>query len=226
MVASGIDFERLRRNMVDSQLRTTDVNDLRVLEAVLKVGREHFVPADRKALAYADQDVDLTTIAGSERRQLMSPQSTARLIQLAAIQAGDVVLDAGAATGYASAVMSSLATSVIALEESEALNAFASEALSRAGCDNVVTVMASNAAGYPKEAPFDVIFIGGAVDEVPQALFAQLREGGRLVAVHGEGNAGVAKLWVKTGGHVSGRAAFNAAVKRLPGFQKEPGFVF
>ncbi|PSM18022.1 MULTISPECIES: protein-L-isoaspartate O-methyltransferase family protein [Nitratireductor] len=220
------DFEQLRIKMVDGQLRTTDVTNLPILEAFLSVPREAFVPARLKELAYIDEDVDITPPDGEARRFLMEPSPLAKLIQLADIETGDVVLDVGTGTGYAAAILSQLAGSVIALESDAALAAQASERLSELGCDNVAVVEGALEAGYPSEAPYDVILVAGAVDRVPDTLFEQMKDGGRLVTVEGHGNAGVARLYLKQGDHVSGRWAFNAAVKPLPGFQAEPAFEF
>ncbi len=220
------DFEQLRIKMVDGQLRTTDVTNLPILEAFLSVPREAFVPARLKELAYIDEDVDITPPDGEARRFLMEPSPLAKLIQLADIETGDVVLDVGTGTGYAAAILSQLAGSVIALESDAALAAQASERLSELGCDNVAVVEGALVAGYPSEAPYDVILVAGAVDRVPDTLFEQMKDGGRLVTVEGHGNAGVARLYLKQGDHVSGRWAFNAAVKPLPGFQAEPAFEF
>lgn len=220
------DFLQLRRNMVDSQIRTTDVTDLRLLEAILAIPREEFVPAGRRAVAYVDDDIDVTLPGSAERRFLMNPSPMARIIQLAAVKPGDVVLDVGCGAGYVSAVLSKLAATVIAVDNDKAVVDAAAATLSRIGCDNVVTVNGDLSKGYAAEAPYDVVFIGGAVDVVPAALFDQLKEGGRLVTVEGHGNAGIAKLHVKHDGRVSARKAFNASVKPVPGFLMEPGFVF
>lgn len=219
-----VDFDQLRRNMVDSQIRTNDVTDLRLLDAILSVKRELFVPENRQALAYTDEDVEIG--AAGSRRYLMKPVAMARLIQLADVRPGDSVLEVGSGTAYASAIMSRIAGSVTALESDSSLTALAAAALAACGCGNVATVTGAIGAGFASNAPYDVIFVNGAVDEVPAALFGQLKEDGRLVAVEGSGNAGVAKLYLKHDGHVAGRKAFNAGVKPLPGLRKEPGFVF
>ena len=123
-------------------------------------------------------------------------------------------------------MLSRLAKSVVALENDKLLADEADSALAGIGCDNVSLVRGALSAGHPARAPYDVIFVGGSVEEVPEALFGQLREGGRLVVVEGTGNAGVARLYVKSNGFVSGRRAFNAAVKPLPGFERESTFEF
>jgi protein-L-isoaspartate(D-aspartate) O-methyltransferase len=220
-----MNFTQLRRNMVDSQIRTTDVTDLRVLEAFLAVPRESFAPKARIAIAYADDDIEVAVPGSSTRRYVMEPSPLARLIQLAAIRPSDVVLEIGGG-GYAAAVLSKLASAVIALDDDTVHGAHAAEILSRTGCDNVVTVTGDLRKGYPSEAPYDVVFIGGAVDGVPSALFEQLKEGGRLVVVEGHGNAGIAKVYVKHDGNVAGRKVFNASVRPIPGFIAEPGFIF
>jgi protein-L-isoaspartate(D-aspartate) O-methyltransferase len=156
----------------------------------------------------------------------MEPSPFAKLVQLADVKASDFVLDVGCGTGYCSAVLSRLASSVIALESDPSLAEFATNALAELGYDNAVVVQGPLREGYASEAPYDVIFVGGSVEEVPQAFFDQLKEGGRLVVVVGQGNAGVARLYLKTAGEVSGRSAFNAAIKPLPGFERVRTFEF
>ncbi len=219
-----VDFQQLRRNMVDSQIRTNDVTDLRLLDAILSVPRELFVPEKRRELAYTDEDVEVSV--GSTTCFVMKPVALARLIQLADVRPGDHVLEVGSGTGYAAAVMSRVAEKVCALESDSAISEMASVALQASGCDNVATVTGPIAVGFAAKAPYDVIFVNGAVDEVPSTLFGQLKEDGRLVVVEGYGNAGVAKLYTKRDGHIAGRKVFNASVKPLPGFRKEPGFIF
>ena len=163
---------------------------------------------------------------GGARRFLMEPSPFARLVQLAGVRPGDRVLDVGCTTGYSSAVLARLAASVVALESDSALAAQAREVLAAQGCGTVSVVEGPLASGHAAQAPYDLILIEGAVDEVPPALLDQLAERGRLVAVVGEGNAGRAMLHVKENGVVSVRHAFNAAVKPLAEFRRAPAFQF
>ncbi|MCR4268175.1 protein-L-isoaspartate O-methyltransferase [Nitratireductor sp. ZSWI3] len=221
------DFSLQRANMVEGQLRTTDVTNVPLLEAMGDIPREAFVPGRKKSLAYIDEDLEISAATREgPARYLMEPSPFAKLVQLADVQSSDVVLDIGAGTGYSAAVLSRLASFVVALESEETLAQTASETLETLGCVNVSVVSGPLRDGYGDDAPYDVIFIGGAVDAVPEALFEQLRQGGRLVAVIGEGNAARAHLFVKNDGIVSSRSSFNVAVKPLPGFQKAPEFVF
>jgi len=216
-----MDFEAARIKMVDNQIRTTDVTSHSVLQAFLAVPREEFVPARLKVLAYIDNDLEI-----APGRYLMEASPLAKLLQLARIGKDDLVLEIGCGSGYVSALLSLLAGSVVALEADEALSAQATETLSNLGYDNVAVVTGEMEKGCPAEAPFDLIFINGAVEDVPAALLEQLRDGGRLVAVSGYGNAAQAKLLVKEAGTVSASAHFNASVKPLPGFRHEQTFVF
>lgn len=221
------DFSQYRQKMVDGQLRTTDVTSASVLAAMGTVPREAFVEARRRELAYIDEDIEIMAENGNGAgRYIMEPSPFAKLLQLADIRAGDVVLDIGCGTGYSAAVLSRLASSVIALESDASLAERATGILGNLGFDNAVVVHGPLQAGYAAEGPYDVIVLEGAVGEIPPALFDQLRDGGRLVAVEGYGNAGVARLYVKVDGIVTGRRAFNAAIKPLPGFERAPAFVF
>jgi protein-L-isoaspartate(D-aspartate) O-methyltransferase len=216
-----MDFEKARMKMVDCQVRTNDVTEHRLLAALMEVPREAFVSKQLEELAYIDEDLAL-----GGGRYLMEPAPMARLLQLADIAENDIALVVGAGAGYSTAVVSLLASSVVAVEEDEALAASASERLSELGYDNVAVVRGNHAQGYPKEAPFDVIFINGAVEFVPDALVQQLAEGGRLVAVEGTGNAASARVYEKNRGIVGSRNVMNCAIKPLPGFQKEVEFTF
>ncbi|MBX3529675.1 MAG: protein-L-isoaspartate O-methyltransferase [Rhizobiaceae bacterium] len=219
------EYAERRLKMVDGQLRTTDVNDAALLEAIFAVPREEFVPRAKRELAYIDEDLELAA-SGPEPRYLMEPSPFAKLVKLAAPRVGEVVLDVGCASGYSAAVLSRMASSVVALESDPVLAQTATETLSRLGFDNVAVVTGALQAGWAPEAPYDVIVVGGAVDDVPQALLDQLRVGGRLVAVVGEGNAGFACLYLKDEAGVSARRVANAAVKPLPGFRRAPSFAF
>ncbi|MEP9371667.1 protein-L-isoaspartate O-methyltransferase [Mesorhizobium sp. KR1-2] len=221
------DFSEQRVKMVDGQVRTTDVTDAGILEAMLTVPREEFVGAKRRELAYIDDHIELAPAqAGKPARYLMQPSPFAKMAQLADIRRTDFVLDVGCGTGYSSAVLSRLASSVVALESDQALAETAAATLSKLGYDNVAVVQGALAEGYKAEAPYDVIFLEGSVDKLPQALFDQLKEGGRLIAVQGQGNAGVARLFLKATGIVTGRGAFNAAIRPLPGFEHVNEFEF
>ncbi|TPL78854.1 protein-L-isoaspartate O-methyltransferase [Mesorhizobium sp. B2-3-13] len=219
------DFSELRVKMVDGQVRTTDVTSAPLLDAMLSVPREVFVGDRQRDLAYIDEDIRITGSADGPR-YLMEASPLAKLMQLAEISVTDSALDVGCGTGYASAILSRLARFVVALESDSALAQTAASTLSGLGCGNVTVVQGALAQGHAAKAPYDVIFLGGSVGKVPASLLDQLAEGGRLVAVEGQGNSGVARLFVKAGGVVTGRRAFNAAIKPLPGFEREHAFEF
>jgi protein-L-isoaspartate(D-aspartate) O-methyltransferase len=216
-----IDFEAARAKMVDNQVRTTDVTSHSVLQAFFSVDREGFVPEKSKPLAYIDTDIEL--VPG---RYLMEASPLAKLLQMAAITKDDRVLEVGTGTGYVAALLSKVADSVVALESDEALAGQATENLASRGCGNVKVVVGGLEEGYASEAPYDVIFVNGAIEDVPAALLDQLGEGGRLVAVIGYGNAAQAKLLLQERGAISQSSYFNLSVKPLPGFRKAKDFVF
>ena len=213
------DFAAARRNMVDGQIRTTDVTDLRVISAMLEVAREKFMPPGGTALAYLDLDVPV----GASRR-LLRPMVLAKLIQAAELQATDRVLDAGCATGYGAAVLARIAGQVIALEQDAGLARAATAALSSQ--PNVSVVSGPLADGWPQGAPYDVVVLEGATEVEPHALCQQLKDGGRLVCVQGSGPGCKAMLYRRSDGEVGGRAVFDAPAALLPGFAKTPVFAF
>jgi len=214
-----MDFATARRTMVDGQLRTYDVTDQELLAAFLAVPRERFVASVHAGIAYLDTDIPV----GAKGRRLLQPMILARLLQAAAIGAQDRVLEVGCATGYGSAVMARLAEKVVALEEEPALVEEARRNL--AALPSVSVVAGALTAGVPAQAPYDVIVLSGAAEEIPQALFSQLGEGGRLVGIVGRGPATKAMLF-RSVGEVSGRPIFDAAGPRLPGFARPAAFVF
>ncbi|AQX19975.1 protein-L-isoaspartate O-methyltransferase family protein [Bartonella sp. WD16.2] len=221
------DFAELRRKMVDNQIRTVDVTDLSILEAFLTVPREDFVSEDVKDLSYLDGDIVVFPVQDNLRAcYLMKPASLAKLLQLAAIKPSDSVLNIGANSGYCAALFSKIAASVVALESNKTLVEQADKLLKYHQCDNVVVVCGPLEQGYADKGPYDVIFIEGAVDFIPDGIFDQMKEGGRLVVVEGHGGAGVAQIYIKEDKVISVRRSFNLAVKPLPGFLKTFDFVF
>ncbi len=217
-----VDYAAARRNMVESQLRTNKVSDTELIEAFAGIPRELFVPERLRGIAYADRNIAL-----ENGRFMMEPMVLARLLQAARPEPGDIALDLGCATGYGTAVLSRLVATVVALEGEAPLAAEANRILSELEIDNAVIVEGALTEGYPKQAPYNVIVMGGAVAEIPPAISDQLADGGRLVAVV-KGNAGMgrATLMQRGGDVVSSRFLFDAAAPMLPGFEVELSFVF
>lgn len=216
-----IDFEAARIKMVENQIRTTDVTSHSVLRAFLSVPREAFVPEKSKPLAYLDADIEL-----APGRYLMEASPLAKQLQAAEITKEDRVLDLGTGSGYVAALLSRLAGSVTALESDATLAEQAGNNLKALDCQNVTVVTGDLTKGHAANAPYDVIFVNGAVEEVPSAIVDQLAEGGRLVAVIGYGNAAQAKILLKEHGAISESSRFNLSIKPLPGFNKVKEFVF
>ena len=214
------DFARLRRAMVDSQVRVNDVTDPRIIDAMLDIPRERFVPASRAGLAYLDEDLPL-----GSGRYLIEPMVLAKLVHALALTDNDRVLDVGCATGYGAALLSRLAGRVVAVEEEPELASAAKRLLAELA-PGVSLVVGPLTAGAPGEGPFDAILIEGAIETVPEALVRQLEEGGRLAAVVGSGGMGRATLHVRAGRVLSQRPVFDAAVPPLPGFALPRQFVF
>ena len=217
------DFAAQRRMMVDGQVRTADVTDLRLLAAMLDLPRERFCPDDKASLAYLDLDTSVSA-PGQPVRRLLKPMVLAKLIQAAGIAATDHVLDVGCASGYSTALLAHLAGSVVGLEEDAALARQAAVATSELSTVKIVT--GPLARGCAGEGPYDVILLEGSAEVVPPALFDQLKEGGRLVCVLGRGPQGKAMFYRRAEGDFSGRPVFDAAATALPGFAKPPEFVF
>jgi protein-L-isoaspartate(D-aspartate) O-methyltransferase len=220
-----IDFARARRTMVDTQIRVNDVTDARIVDALLSVPREAFVPEARRELAYIDDDLAVSDAAdGKPSRYLIELMVLAKMLNAAAIEPDDTVLDVGTATGYSAAILARLAAQVVAVEENEALAETARKIL--ADVHNLTVVSGPLAEGAPQQAPYDVILLEGAVETVPAALLEQLREGGRLVAVVGKGRAAQCRVYTRINGETSARPIFDAALPPLPGFEVARGFVF
>ena len=216
-----IDFANARRMMVDGQIRPSDVTDRDLIAAMLEVPRERFVPPELASVAYLDRDLPV-----DDRRMLLNPMVLARLIQAAEVGAGDRVLDVACGTGYASAILARLAAMVVALEDDPARERRCAQTLAQLGVANVTTACGPLDAGWPALAPYDVILVNGACEVEPQELFAQLKEGGRLVGILGGGHDGKATLYRKDRGEVGGRILFDASAPVLPAFKKAPAFVF
>lgn len=217
------DFAAARRHMVDGQVRTADVTDLRIIAAMQEVQRERFVPPQAAGLAYLDLDLAVGAGASGGRR-LLKPMVLAKLIQTADIAPTDRVLDVGCATGYAAAVLARIGAQVVALEQDNGLAAAARTAL--ASQPNVTVESGPLSEGWAKAGPYDVIVLEGATEVAPHALCRQLKDGGRLVCVLGSGPDAKAMLYRRSGDDVGARPVFDAAAALLPGFAKAPEFAF
>ncbi len=221
------DFELQRKNMVESQVRPSDITDRRITRAMLALPREAFATDANRELAYMDRDLPVgSPVAGRPARALLAPRVLAHLVQLLEIEDGDRVMEVGTATGYGAAVLSRLARSVIALECDEALAAQARVVLAAQSIDNATVVSGPLPAGWTPEAPYAAILLAGVVQEVPAALLDQLQEGARLAAIVATNGVGHLMQWQRLSGGFASRRVAEVGGPRLPGFERVPGFAF
>lgn len=216
---SKAQYKAMRDHMIDSQLRTSDVNDLTVLAAIARAPREDYVPDDRKSTCYMDRAIPL-----GEGRSINPPLTIGRLIMGAELKQSDKVLLVGAATGYTAEILSHLVAEVVALEESSVLATVARERL--ANRPNVTVVEGPLNAGAAAHAPYDVIIIDGAIEEVQPDLARQLTNDGRVVA--GVVDRGVTRLarGMRVGDQLSYTPYADMEAAPLPGFTKPKVFSF
>lgn len=212
------DFAARRVMMVDNQIRPSDVTKYPVIAAMLAVPREAYVPADRREAAYVGENL---AIGGG--RTMVEPRTLAKLLDALNIQRDELVLNIGAGLGYSAAVIARMAEAVVAVEE-EGLAAEAQAAFGDQRVDNVAVIAGALASGAAKHAPYDVIFIEGGIEVLPDALVAQLKQGGRIGCLFMEGALGTARIGTKLGDGIVWRDAFNAAAPVLPGFERKAEF--
>lgn len=213
------DYKTLRTTMVDTQIRPSDVTRFPVIEAFLAVPRELFVPAARRAAAYAGENVEITP-----GRVVLDPRTLAKMIELVDVEPDDLVLDIGTGLGYSAAILSRLAEAVVAVEEDTGLARDAETTLADVGAHNVAVVAGPLAAGAAEHGPYDAIVLQGSVGLLPAAITDQLKDGGRIAALFEEGRLGVCRLGVKSGGAISWRHGFHAGAPVLPGFEAHSAF--
>ena len=213
------DFASRRMMMVDTQVRPSDVTKFPIIDAMLSVPRELYVPDDLREAAYVGENLPL-----GGGRVLLEARTLAKLLDALDLRPGEMVLDLGCGLGYSAAVIARLAGTVVAIEEDEGLAAEAERLLSEEGVDNALVVAGPLTAGAAKHAPYDAITVQGGVETVPETLLAQLRDGGRIGAIFMDGPLGTAMIGHKGQGQVSWRSVFNATAPVLAGFRKERRF--
>jgi protein-L-isoaspartate(D-aspartate) O-methyltransferase len=213
------DFSARRTMMVDTQVRPSDVTKFPIIEAMLSVPREDFVPASQREAAYMGENIEL-----SDNRVILEPRTLAKMLDVLDIGQDELVLDIGAGYGYSSAVIAHMAQAVVALEEDNAMVEEAKDALVAANADNVVIEHGSLVAGAAEHGPYDVIIIQGGVSHLPQAIISQLKEGGRIACLFMEDALGEVRIGYKMDEHISWRRSFNAGAPVLNGFERHIGF--
>lgn len=213
------DYETLRTMMVDTQVRPADVTKFPVIDAMLSVPREDYVPEDKRDAAYVDDNVDL-----GDGRVMLEPRTMGKLLDALDIQPNEVVLDLGCGLGYSTALLSRLAEFVVAVEEDEGRVAEAQANLSAHDVDNAAVVQGTLAGGAAKQGPYDVIVLQGAAEHVPQALIDQIKDGGRMAVLFSDGALGTMRIGYKLDGGMTWRMAFNAGAPVMSGFERHQAF--
>lgn len=213
------DFATRRTHMVDSQIRPNDITKFPVIEAMLAIPREDFVPADKREAAYMSENVDL-----GRGRVMLEPRTLGKMLDALDIQGDELVLDIGSGMGYSAAVIARMAEAVVAVEEDEAMLAEAQSALAAVEADNVILHQGALTEGAAKHGPYDVIVVQGAVAHLPESVTDQLKDGGRIACLFMEGALGTVRLGYKIDGRITWRHAFNAGAPVMPGFEKHAAF--
>ena len=205
--------------MVDTQIRPSDVTKFPIIDAMLSVPREAYVPDDQREAAYVGENLPL-----SAGRVVLEPRTLAKMLDALDLQASEVVLDIACGLGYSTAVLAHMVDFVAAVEDDEARAEEAQSILSEQGVDNAAVITGPLTEGAAKSGPYDVIILQGAVEVLPDALLTQLKEGGRIAALFAEGELGTVRVGYKLDGRINWRMAFNASAPVLPGFEQKASF--
>lgn len=209
-----------RRMMVDNHIRPSDVTKFPIIEAFLSVKREYFVPTENRDMAYVGEHIQI----GNDR-VILDPRTLAKMLDAIDVTDSELVLDVGAGYGYSSAIIAYLAEAVVALESEDKPANEMQNALIENGIDNVIVEQGPLLDGAASHAPYDVIFVQGGVEFIPEQIISQLKEGGRMVALFMDGALGTVKIGYKIKGEVNWRFAFNAGAPVLSVFEKEKTFI-
>ena len=216
-----IDFAAAREAMVDSQVRPSDVTAYPIIAAMLDVPREDYVPEAFRSVAYLGEHIPL-----APGRVLLDPRVFAKLLNALDVSRTDLVLDVGCGLGYSTAVIARIAEAVIALEEDEALAGEAETRIGTHSVDNAMVQTGPLTQGVARHGPYDAILVEGGVETVPETLTDQLKEGGRIVAIFGDGHKGQARIGLKSKTGMVWRRAFDATAPVLGGFTLSKEFEF
>ncbi|MGR3795691.1 protein-L-isoaspartate O-methyltransferase family protein [Vannielia sp. SX4] len=207
-------YDTRRTMMVDNQVRPSDVTKFPIIDAMLKIRREAYVPDDKREAAYMGENLEL-----APGRVMLEPRTFAKMLDALDIGPADMVLDLGCGLGYSAAVLAEMADTVVALEQDEHLASEAEAILAREEVMNAVVLTGPLAEGAAKHGPYDAIIVEGGVGVLPEAIEGQLKEGGRIACLMMEGTLGTVKIGSKQGGRIAWRFAFNASAPVLPGFE-------
>lgn len=216
-----IDYQAARIAMVDGQVRPSDVTLYPIIDAMLNVPREVYVPTDMRAVAYVGKHIDL-----EDGGVVLAPRILAKMLETLDIQPNELVLDIGVGMGYSAAVIARLAEAVIAVEENAELAGIAETTLSEQSADNAIVHTGPLAAGAAEHGPYDAIVVEGGVEALPDSLLAQLKIGGRIAAIFIDGPNGQCRIGVRTEAGISWDAEFDATAPVLSGFDVEKTFSF
>lgn len=215
------DYKSRRTMMVDTQVRPSDVTKFPIIDALLSVPREEYVPDHKREAAYIGETIEL-----DDGRVLLEARTFAKMLEAVDVQPSDVVLDLGCGYGYSTAVLAQMADFVVAVEDDAARAQESQSILTAQGVDNAAVFEGLLTDGAAKNGPYDVVILQGAVEELPAALLEQVKDGGRVVAIFAEGALGVVRIGRKIDGVMNWRMAFNASAPTLAGFAKEVAFSF
>ncbi|MBC8408647.1 MAG: protein-L-isoaspartate O-methyltransferase [Rhodobacteraceae bacterium] len=215
-----IDFTERRIAMVDTQVRPSDVTKFPIIDAMLKISREQFLPNNLRSIAYIGDHISL-----KNNRVLLDPRIFAKMLDALELKTGELVLVIGCGNGYGVAVMSQIAEAVVGIDEPD-MCSDAEECLASQEIDNAYIVEGVLNLGNKKHGPYDSVFIEGGVEEIPMAIIEQLKDGGRMVALFADGIVGRVMLGIKKGKNINWRFEFNAMAPILNGFEKEKEFNF
>ncbi|MDD7973321.1 protein-L-isoaspartate O-methyltransferase family protein [Roseinatronobacter alkalisoli] len=215
------DYATRRVMMVDTQVRPSDVTKFPIIDAMLRIPREEFVPDALRETAYVGENITV-----GDNRVILDPRTLAKMLDALDVTQNELVLDIGCGAGYSAAVLARMAQAVVAVEEDDSLASDAESILPRVGAEAVIIHKGPLTEGAAAHAPYDAMIVQGGISEFPETLTDQLREDGRVIALFMEGALGVVRLGVRQGAQISWRDVFNAAAPVLPGFEKQKAFTF